>query len=89
MRKFFDNEVKKEAREGEESHDRPSARLFELCGSPEFEINAMRLGPGKHLLGRNLPGGVKPEEFDYFVSSSLHDIDLFACYPRANVCILA
>lgn len=28
---------------------------------------AMRLGPGKHLKGRSLMGGiVKPEEFDYF-----------------------
>lgn len=27
----------------------------------------MRLGPGKHLKGRELMGGiVKPEEFDYF-----------------------
>ena len=27
----------------------------------------MRLGPGKHLQGRKLMGGiVKPEEFDYF-----------------------
>lgn len=27
----------------------------------------MRLGPGKHLKGRTLMGGiVKPEEFDYF-----------------------
>jgi hypothetical protein len=27
----------------------------------------MRLGPGKHLEGRTLMGGiVKPEEFDYF-----------------------
>jgi hypothetical protein len=30
-------------------------------------IIAMRLGPGKHLIGRSLLGGiVKPEEFDYF-----------------------
>ena len=27
----------------------------------------MRLGPGKHLQGRRLIGGlVKPEDFDYF-----------------------
>jgi hypothetical protein len=38
-------------------------------------IIAMRLGPGKHLKGRTLLGGiVKPEEFDYFyeVSICLH-----------------
>lgn len=33
----------------------------------EMNIIAMRLGPGKHLQGRVLMGGiVKPEEFDYF-----------------------
>ena len=30
-------------------------------------MHAMRMGPGKHLQGRTLMGGlVKPEEFDYF-----------------------
>ena len=34
----------------------------------------MRLGPGKHLQGRSLMGGiVKPEEFDYF-----HEVHLIA-----------
>jgi hypothetical protein len=33
----------------------------------EHEVHAMRLGPGKHLKGRTLFGGiVKPEEVDYF-----------------------
>lgn len=33
----------------------------------ELELHAMRMGPGKHLQGRTLMGGiVKPEEFDYF-----------------------
>jgi hypothetical protein len=33
----------------------------------EMNIHAMRLGPGKHLKGLTLLGGlVKPEEFDYF-----------------------
>ena len=32
-----------------------------------MNIHAMRLGPGKHLKGLSLMGGlVKPEEFDYF-----------------------
>lgn len=30
-----------------------------------MNLLAMRLGPGKHLNGRNLMGGVKPEEFTY------------------------
>lgn len=33
----------------------------------EMNILAMRLGPGKHLQGRTLLGGViKTEEFDHF-----------------------
>jgi len=32
----------------------------------ETNVIAMRLGPGKHLKGRKLLGGVEPEEFDYF-----------------------
>lgn len=41
----------------------------------DTNIIAMRLGPGKHLQGRRLMGGiVKPEEFDYFheVTDNLH-----------------
>lgn len=34
------------------------------------QADAMRMGPGSHLLGRTLPGGVRPEEFDYFVRPS-------------------
>ena len=42
----------------------------------ETNIIAMRLGPGKHLKGRTLMGGiVKPEEFDYF-----HEVTQFHCY---------
>jgi len=46
-------------------------QAYEVCNSHtthrELEINAMRLGPGKHLKGRTLMGGlVKPEEYDYF-----------------------
>lgn len=66
MREFFDTEVKGEAREREESHERPSERVVRRMGEEGVEINAMRMGPGKHLLGRKLLGGVKPDEFDYF-----------------------
>jgi alkylation response protein AidB-like acyl-CoA dehydrogenase len=38
-----------------------------------MELHAMRLGPGKHLKGRTLMGGiVKPEEFDYFHELIIH-----------------
>jgi hypothetical protein len=33
----------------------------------KVNLHAMRMGPGKHLKGLELMGGiVKPEEFDYF-----------------------
>jgi len=36
-------------------------------GSSEMNIFAMRLGPGKHLKGRTLLGGViRAEEYDHF-----------------------
>ena len=38
-----------------------------LAGDREMNVIAMRLGPGKHLKGRTLLGGVvAPEDFDYF-----------------------
>lgn len=58
--------MKPEAVEHEESGERPSKELITKFGQPGIEINAMRIGPGKHLHGRKLLGGVKGEEFDYF-----------------------
>lgn len=66
MRYFFDTFIKAEAQELEKSGERPDPKLLELMGSPRWEVLAMRMGPGAHLHGRKLPGGVKPEEFDYF-----------------------
>lgn len=41
--------------------------IFSWLVHREVELHAMRMGPGKHLQGRKLMGGmVKPEEFDYF-----------------------
>ena len=38
-----------------------------------MNIPAMRIGPGKHLKGRKLMGGVTtPEQFDHF-----HEVRLF------------
>ena len=37
------------------------------AGNRELNVIAMRLGPGKHLKGKTLLGGVvTPEEFDHF-----------------------
>ena len=43
------------------------ATVVSLTVSQENNFNRMRLGPGKHLHGQTLMGGVvKGEEFDYF-----------------------
>ena len=50
----------------------------------EMNITAMRLGPGKHLKGRTLMGGVvTPEEFDYFHEVSTSRASL-AAVPRSR-----
>jgi len=64
MREFVDKHVTPDAREKEQSGQRPSVELVKLCGSTG--VNALRLGPGKHLQGRKLPAGLKAEEVDYF-----------------------
>ena len=49
-----------------------------------MNITAMRLGPGKHLKGRTLMGGViTPEEFDYFHEVSTERASL-AVVPRSR-----
>lgn len=48
------------------NNKRPTVELIKLMGTDKWHLNAMRLGPGKHLKGLTLPGGVKGEDFDYF-----------------------
>jgi len=65
IRKFVDDELIPEAMAREEDGKRPSPSLVKKMG--ENGLNAMRLGPGKHLKGLTLLGGaVTPEEYDYF-----------------------
>jgi len=66
MRYFFDTYVKKEAAEHELSEKRPTIELIKRMGTPEWHLNTMRLGPGKHLHGLKLPSGLRGEDFDYF-----------------------
>ncbi|WFD30863.1 hypothetical protein MSPP1_001887 [Malassezia sp. CBS 17886] len=65
MRKLVDEVVTPSAKVCEETGDHPPRDLMKLFG--KLGINPMRLGPGKHLYGRELMGGVVTgEEFDYF-----------------------
>ncbi|KAI0078779.1 acyl-CoA dehydrogenase NM domain-like protein [Panus rudis PR-1116 ss-1] len=71
VRQFVDEVVYPDAVAREEDGKRPS--LSVIAKMTELELHAMRMGPGKHLKGRTLMGGiVKPEEFDYFHELILH-----------------
>ncbi|KAJ3565776.1 hypothetical protein NP233_g7428 [Leucocoprinus birnbaumii] len=65
VRRFFDEVVAPDAAAREEDGKPPSKSVIEAMA--KLNIHAMRMGPGKHLKGLELMGGiVKPEEFDYF-----------------------
>ncbi|KAG2345041.1 acyl-CoA dehydrogenase NM domain-like protein [Suillus weaverae] len=65
MRTFLMEFVQPEAVRCEENGKRISQEVVDKLS--EINFLAMRLGPGKHLNGLTLMGGiVKPEEYDYF-----------------------
>lgn len=65
MREFVDKVITPDALLHEEDGKRPSAHVIKAMA--DINMHAMRLGPGKHLKGLTLMGGVvSPEEFDYF-----------------------
>ncbi|RXW24283.1 hypothetical protein EST38_g1586 [Candolleomyces aberdarensis] len=65
IREFCDEYIYPDALVREEDGKRPTQSVIDKMA--ETNINAMRMGPGKHLKGLVLMGGiVKPEEFDYF-----------------------
>lgn len=71
VRTFFTTVVQPEAVKCEDSGKRIPQEVVDKMS--KTNIIAMRLGPGKHLQGRSLMGGlVKPEEFDYFHESIIH-----------------
>ncbi|KAJ7475744.1 acyl-CoA dehydrogenase/oxidase [Mycena latifolia] len=72
LRKFMDEKVIPEALAHEKTDERPTLDLVQLCGKEGVYINQMRLGPGKHLHGLTLPGGMKGEYFDYFAELILN-----------------
>ncbi|KAG0700081.1 acyl-CoA dehydrogenase/oxidase [Suillus ampliporus] len=65
VRAFLTEHVYPEAVRCEENGKRISQEVVDKLS--EINFLAMRLGPGKHLKGLTLMGGiVKPEEYDYF-----------------------
>jgi hypothetical protein len=78
IREFTDKYVTPEAQEKERDGTYISQELINRMA--ETNVLAMRLGPGKHLHGRNLLGGaVDGKEFDY-----LHDMIVTQELVRAN-----
>jgi alkylation response protein AidB-like acyl-CoA dehydrogenase len=77
FRKFVDEDIYPEAQEKEADGTYISQELCDKMAANN--TLAMRLGPGKHLEGRKLLGGVEPKEFDYF-----HDLIVAQELSRAN-----
>ncbi|KAF8269135.1 acyl-CoA dehydrogenase [Lactarius quietus] len=65
MRKVVNEVILPDAIRCEENGKRVSQEVMDKLG--ELNVIAMRLGPGKHLKGRTLLGGVvTPEKYDHF-----------------------
>ncbi|KAG9241404.1 acyl-CoA dehydrogenase-like protein [Calycina marina] len=78
LRVFVDEEVYPVAQECEKTGQHIPQSLIDRMA--ENGVLRMRLGPGKHLHGqKNLIGGIKGEEFDYF-----HDLIVSQEMTRAN-----
>ncbi|KAJ3040336.1 hypothetical protein HDV00_010992 [Rhizophlyctis rosea] len=72
LRKFYDEEIMPESVSMENMGEIPGKDMYEKMG--QIGVLACRLGPGPHLkLTPSLPGGVKPEEFDYFHEMIAHE----------------
>ncbi|CAO3634210.1 unnamed protein product [Cunninghamella blakesleeana] len=65
------SELEPEFRELDQTDGNIPDELMQKLG--ETGLLACNIGPGKHLNGINIPGGVKPEEFDYFHEMIVHE----------------
>ncbi|KAI8817766.1 acyl-CoA dehydrogenase/oxidase [Fimicolochytrium jonesii] len=65
LRKFYDEELLPDAASADAMGEAPDLEIYQKMG--QAGILATRMGPGPHLkLVPKLPGGVSPDEFDYF-----------------------
>lgn len=71
VRHFCDTELRPIAAEFEDNGSKMPLEIYQKMG--RFGLLASRIGPGPHLKGFQLPGGVKPEEFDYFHELIAHE----------------
>lgn len=77
VRAFVDEFVTPEAQTKEKDGTHISQELIDRMAA--HDVLAMRLGPGKHLHGKNLFGVIKGEDFDY-----LHDMVQIQEFARIN-----
>jgi hypothetical protein len=77
VREFVDKHVTPEAQEKEADGTYISQQLVDKMA--EANMLALRLGPGKHLHGKTVIGGIKGEDIDYF-----HDQLVAQELTRAN-----
>jgi len=77
VREFVDAVIKPEAQQKEQDGTYISQELIDKMA--QNNLIAARIGPGKHLHGKTLLGGVKGEDFDYF-----HDLVTAQELSRAN-----
>lgn len=64
MRVLVDTLLRPEALEREVSGEYPSKEMYRIMA--DNKINHMRLGPGKHLHGLTLLGGLRGEDYNQF-----------------------
>lgn len=64
MRKFVDTKIYPEAQANDATGKEASAQVKSDMATSM--LNHMRLGPGKHLHGLTLMGGIKGEDYNYF-----------------------
>ncbi|CED84717.1 acyl-dehydrogenase [Phaffia rhodozyma] len=65
MRKMVDEHIYPDAQACEDNGKHPSKEVIKIMA--DKNVHAMRFGPGKHLHGLELMGGiVEPKNFDYF-----------------------
>ena len=77
VRKFVDAELRPEGLEKEKDGTFISQKMVDRMA--ETGLLAMRLGPGEHLRGKSLLGGVRADEFDAF-----HDLVVAQELARVN-----
>ncbi|RUO98915.1 acyl-CoA dehydrogenase/oxidase [Jimgerdemannia flammicorona] len=82
IRKIYDTEIVPDAASNEDMGKAPSLELYKKLGAEG--VLASRIGPGPHLEGLKLPGGIKAEEFDYFHELIAHEENARLAFPGYN-----